>query len=389
MSNKKILPILLALGVYLISAGISYSVFSKSTSPTDPDSDSPLTAAKTNDYEALEFDQNQPKTETCPINGAKFSKQQRQWWEKHRPLGIMLENHTEARPHSGLSFADVVYEAVAEGGITRFLAVYYCQDAGITGPVRSARTYFMDMVSEYGDSPLYAHVGGANTPGPANALGQVEDYGWSGYNDLNQFSVGFPTYRRDEARAGRSVATEHTMYTTTSKLWKVAEERDLSDKNKDGDSWDADFRPYQFKADAPASSPNASSIHIEHWDGQPSYAIDWKYDRTTNSYLRVNGGQPHNDRNTNKQIAVKNVIVLYMTERRANDGYEGNLHLLYGTKGSGNAVIFMDGKEIKGKWTKKGRTDRTIITANGSEVKFNPGTQWFHILPIEGVVDVN
>jgi hypothetical protein len=388
MSNKKILPILLAFGVYLISAGISYSIFSRSGSPTSTDSDSPLTAMKTNDYEAIEFDPNQPKTEACPLTGMKYSKQQRQWWEKHRPLGIMLENHTEARPHSGLSFADVVYEAVAEGGITRFLAVYYCQDAGITGPVRSARTYYMDMISEYGDSPLYAHVGGANTPGPANALGQVEDYGWAGYNDLNQFSVGFPTYRRDEARAGRAVATEHTMYTTTSKLWKVAEERKLTEENEDGDAWDADFRPYKFKSDAPTSSSKASVIHIEHWDGQPSYAIDWKYDPASNSYLRVNGGQPHNDRNTKKQIAAKNVIALFMTERRANDGYEGNLHLLYGTKGSGKALIFMDGKQITGKWAKAARTDRTIITADGSEVSFNPGTQWFHILPLEGVVDV-
>ena len=386
MDNKKILPILLSLGIYLISAGLSYSIFSQtiSSDPTDPGSSNlPM---ETNDYEAVVFDPNQPKTEPCPLTGVKYSKEQKNWWEKHRPLGIMLENHTEARPHSGLSFADVVYEAVAEGGITRFLAVYYCQDAGITGPVRSARTYYLDFMSEYGDSPLYAHVGGANTPGPANALGQIEDYGWAGYNDLNQFSVGFPTYRRDEARAGRAVATEHTMYTTTSKLWKVAQERELTDKNEDGDSWDENFVPYKFKSDAPSKTPQ--TIHIEHWGNQPSYAIDWKYNPATNSYLRVNGGQPHKDRNTNKQISAKNIVLLFMTERRANDGYEGNLHLLYGTKGSGKAVIFMDGKEITGRWTKDSRTDRTILTANGSEVKFNPGTTWFHILPTGAVVDV-
>lgn len=386
MNNKKILPILLALGVYLISAGISFTIFSKTVSPTGSDEGTSLLDMPTNDYEAIVFDPNKPKTEPCPLNGAKYSKEQKAWWEKHRPLGVMLENHTEARPHSGLSFADVVYEAVAEGGITRFLAVYYCQDAGITGPVRSARTYFLDMVSEYGDSPLYAHVGGANTPGPANALGQIEDYGWAGYNDLNQFSVGFPTYRRDEARAGRPVATEHTMYTTTSKLWKVGEERKLTEKNEDGANWDEDFVPYKFKEESPSNA--AQSIHVEYWANQSNYDVDWKYDPKTNSYLRVNGGQPHNDRNTGKQITAKNIVVLYMTERRANDGYEGNLHLLYGTKGSGKALIFMDGKEITGKWTKDSRTDRTIITANGSEVKFDPGTIWFHILPIGAVVDV-
>jgi len=387
MNSKKILPILLALGVYLISAGLSYTIFSKTVSPSETDSVTSVTAMPTNDYEAIVFDPNKPKTETCPLTGVKYSKEQRDWWEQRRPLGIMLENHTEARPQSGISFADVVYEAVAEGGITRFLAVYYCQDAGIVGPIRSARTYFMDFLSEYGDYPLYAHVGGANTPGPANALGQIEDYGWAGYNDLNQFSVGFPTYKRDEARAGRPVATEHTMYATTSKLWKVAQERKLTEKNEDGDRWDDNFVPYKFKEESPSTTPQ--TFRVEYWGNQPSYVVDWQYDPTTNSYLRINGGQPHKDRNTNKQITAKNIVVLYMTERRANDGYEGNLHLLYGTKGSGKALIFMDGKEISGRWTKNSRTDRTIITANGSEVKFNPGTIWFHILPIGAVVDVN
>lgn len=383
MNSKKILPILLVLGVYLLTAGISFSLFSKTVAPGSSDSTSSVTAMPTNDYEAIEFDPNQPKTEVCPLNGAKYSKQQRDWWEKHRPLGVMLENHTEARPHSGLSFADVVYEAVAEGGITRFLAVYYCQDAGITGPVRSARTYFLDFISEYGDAPLYAHVGGANTPGPANALGQIEDYGWAGYNDLNQFSVGFPTYKRDEARAGRPVATEHTMYTTTSKLWKVGEERDLTDTNKDGERWDENFRSYKFKEDAPASSrPKSQKIHFEYWQNQPDFNVDWTYDPATNTYLRVNGGEVHKDRNTGKQITAKNIVAVYMTERRANDGYEGNLHLLYGDKGSGKAVIYQDGKELQGRWSKASRTDRMVITANGKEVQFNPGTIWFHILPL-------
>ena len=94
------------------------------------------------------FDDSLPKTEKCPLTNQLFSKQQREWWEKHRPLGVMIENHEEARPQSGLSSADIVYEAVAEGGITRFLAVFYCQDAGVVGPVRSARTYFIDFISE-------------------------------------------------------------------------------------------------------------------------------------------------------------------------------------------------------------------------------------------------
>src|SRR5260221_18780 len=112
-----------------------------------------------------------PKTEECPMNGQLMTKGQRERWESHRPMGVMIENHVDARPQSGMSNADVIYEAVAEGGITRFLNIFYCDDASIIGPVRSARMYFLKILQGYGSYPLYAHVGGANTPGPADALG--------------------------------------------------------------------------------------------------------------------------------------------------------------------------------------------------------------------------
>lgn len=386
--NKKIF--ILALVVFIVSAFFSYAYFSKQSTTTENVQEQAVSKGKIdNDYEALTFDPNAPKTEVCPLSGVKYSKDQKSWWEKHRPLGVMIENHLDARPQSGISFADVTYEAVAEGGITRTLNVYYCQDAGIVGPVRSARTYFLDFISEYGDYPLYAHVGGANTPGPADALGQIGDYGWNGYNDLNQFSIGFPTYKRDESRLGHEVATEHTMYSTTSKLWDVAAKRGLTNKDKDGKQWDTNFTKYTFKEDAPlANRPASQTIHIDFWNNS-DYSVDWIYNKDTNTYLRKNGGAAHMDRNTNKQLSAKNVIVLFMRESRANDGYEGNLHMLYGTKGSGKAFIFMDGKKISGTWKKADRTSRTILyDSAGSEISFNPGKLWFEIQPTDGEVTV-
>lgn len=390
--SKKTFIITLACMAYLISAVISYTVFSAKAVSTP--SAAPVTtpvgqpANTGNDYQAKIFDQNQPKTEECPVNGEVYSKEQRQWWEKHRPLGVMIENHQEARPQSGISFADVTYEAVAEGGVTRTLNIYYCQDAGIIGPIRSARTYFLDFISEYGDYPLYAHVGGANTDGPADALGQIEDYGWAVYNDLNQFSIGYPTYWRDQNRLGRDVATEHTMYSTTSKLWDFAKKRGLTDINKAGDKWDAGFVKYSFKDDSSLSErPSGQNIHIEFWSND-KYYVDWQYNKQNNIYLRKNG-EAHIDRNTKKQLNVSNVIILFMTERHANDGYEGNAHLLYGTKGQGKASIFLDGKQIKGTWKKAGRTERTIVyDGSGNEIKFNRGKLWFEILPTDSVVNV-
>src|SRR3989344_7583982 len=135
--NNKSLSIILVIIIFLISTAASYLFFSD----TSKASGTIKTSAPTSKNGNIAFDEALPKTEPCPLNGALYSKQQREWWEDHRPLGIMIENHEESRPQSGLSQADVIYEAVAEGGISRFLAVFYCNSAEIVGPVRSARTY--------------------------------------------------------------------------------------------------------------------------------------------------------------------------------------------------------------------------------------------------------
>jgi len=384
---KKSTSLLLGIGVYFVVAGISYMFFGGATLGEKQLSSPPVVK---NSNGTLAFDDSLPKTEACPMNGAKYSTQQRDWWKKHRPLLIMIENHEDARPQSGISKADITYEAVAEGGISRTMNVFYCQDGGLVGPVRSARTYFLDWASEYGDSPLYAHVGGANTSGPADALGQIDDYGWGGYNDLNQFSIGFPTFWRDYNRLGADTATEHTMYSSTDKLWEfAAKDRKLTFVGEDGTKWEEGFIPYTFKDDTPITNATASNIHIELWEGYKDYSIDWKYNKATNDYARSNGGVPHLDKNSNKQLTAKTVVVLYQAESRANDGYENNAHLLYTNKGKGKAVMFMDGKEIKANWSKTGRTGKTLITdATGKEIEFNRGKLWFEILPLDGVLTV-
>ena len=384
LKNKKIL--FWALIVYFATTGFSYLLFTKT--PLAQKLISPAGAPTIDSEGKLVFDESLPKTEACPINGQKYSKQQRAWWETHRPLGIMIENHENSRPQSGLNSADVIYEIVAEGGITRFLTVYHCQAPVQVGPVRSARTYFLDYISEYGDSPLYAHVGGANTPGPADALSQINKYGWGAYNDLNQFSIGFPTFWRDYNRLGHATATEHTMYSTTDKLWKFAEdERGLGTKGKDGTPWEEGFVPYKFKDKE--SKGTSRTIHIEHWSRDKRYSVDWIYDPASNSYNRNNGGEAHIDKNTNKQLNAKNIVVIFTRESSANDGYENNVHLLYRTIGNGDATVFLDGKEVQATWRKDTREGKTrILDASGAEIELNRGKIWFHILPLDGVVSV-
>lgn len=385
--NPKVKIILIAVVLYIVTSGISYFLFSNIFPTTIGKKTGVVPMSQVNKEGQMTFDQSLPKTEPCPLNGALYSKQQKKWWEQHRPLGVMVENHEEARPQSGLNSADIVYEVVAEGGITRFLTIFYCQDAGVVGPVRSARTYFLDFISEYGDHPLYTHVGGANTPGPANALGQIEDYGWQTYNDINQFSVGFPTFWRDYERLGHTVATEHTMYSTTQKLWDVAKNRGLTMVDKDRTKWNVGFTPYTFKDDLPAGAPSAATISYDFWDGYKEFAVKWGYSKASNSYLRSNGGMPHKDKDTGEQISVKNVIILFMKESSANDGYEKNLHNLYGTKGTGNAIVFQNGNKINAVWSKKDRESHLYLKdSSGKEVSLTRGKIWFSVLPIGSTV---
>lgn len=377
--RKLIITILGGIVLYLASTGLSYATFRYLGGPA-PGLISPIPLEESR----LRIDPTAPKTEACPLNGGMFTKQEKDIWEKRRPLTVMIENHAEARPQSGLSRADIVYEAVAEGGITRLMAVYYCgasaQDL-IIGPVRSARTYYLDFASEYGDWPLYAHVGGANKPGPSNALGQIGTYGWLAKgNDLNQFSIGFPVFWRDYERIGHPVATEHTMYSTTDRLFEVAEERGLTDVDDEGNRWDEDFTSWKFKKEgSDFEKGEVDDIKFNFWSGYAEYEVNWKYDRDNNQYSRFNGGQEHKDLNNNEQLKAKTVIVQFMREKGPINELK---HLLYTTTGTGNAIIFQDGQAIKATWTKKDRESRTIFTdSQGKEIELNPGPIWIEIVP--------
>lgn len=323
------------------------------------------------------------RKQECPINGEMLTDKHRSNWEKRRPLGVAIENSTDARPQSGLTSADAVYEFVAEGGITRFLGIFYCRDAKFVGPVRSARVYFIDMLQGYGNFPLYAHVGGANTPGPADALGKIDKLKWSRYNDMNQFSIPFPTYYRDYSRLG-DVATEHTMYSSTTKLWEfAASKRNLTNVDEDGTKWDETYTPWTF-VDGKAGTGTTNAISYDFWTGKAAWAVSWKYDSAANSYIRSHGDKVvHTDLNNKKPISPKNVIVMLVKESIANDGYEGQ-HMLYGTQGKGDAFVFQNGDEpIKATWRKAKETDLVrFYDSSGEEIPMVRGQVWISGIPI-------
>src|SRR3989344_3426325 len=381
MSKK--LTIILSIVILLLSGSLTYYLMSKGKINFLAAYNKPKIAQN-----GVEVIDEGPKTQPCPLNGAFYTKGQEKRWEQRRPLGIAIENHLDSRPQSGLQNADVIYEAVAEGGITRFLAIYLCEDTAIVGPVRSARIYFLKLLQGYGAYPLYAHVGGANTPGPADALGEIVDIGWNLYNDLNQFAVPFPTFYRDYERLPNRV-TEHTMYSGTDKLWSfAAKNRDLTDVDEDGNNWSEVFTQRKFKKDPKASDRGSVNTITFGFCDQLSknYSVTWKYNKESNNYKRESGGSPHTDLNTKKQLEFKSVIVVFVDESPANDGYPGG-HLLYDVVGDGDGILFQDGKASEITWEKNDEEDTMLFFVDGEEVELTAGKKFFEILPTGNKVE--
>lgn len=275
-----------------------------------------------------------------------------------RPLAVVIENSPEARPQSGYNQADVVYETLAEGGITRTLAIFHSQEANEIGPVRSARPYFIDWLSEY--NALFAHVGGS-----IDALDYIKS---AKISDLNQFNFGSYFWRSTSRYA------PHNVYTTTAKLYQAATSAKYDTTSNDHE-W------YDFKTDLPeVERPASQKVTVNF--SQALFSAAFTYNPKTNDYVRAVAGVIAKDRATGEEIRVKNVIVQYETvgygRTRANEQ-----KVDIGTTGKGNGFLFQDGKATKIRWEKSSRTSLTKITDEaGNEIKLNPGRTWICVPPV-------
>lgn len=281
------------------------------------------------------------------------------------PVAVMIENHPAARPQSGLVQANVVFEALAEGGITRFLAVYTLNNAvKEIGPVRSARPYYVDWAR--GFNAMYVHIGGST-----KALSRISQLN---VFDLNQF-FNSQYFYRDRSR---EVASEHTLY-TTKRLMQLA----LLDK----DALTAgDYPAWKFKAEALASG-RPSSQHLTIDFSTFSYKVDYEYDPVTNTYARALAEQPHVVRDGG-QLRPKNVIVMTV-KRRLEQPVDGQGRLEMDTVGEGSARFFLDGREQTGTWKKASPQDQLLfVGADGQSVELNAGQTWIEIVPPEQTVTV-
>ena len=398
-TNEGIAILLIIL--FLVTVGVSWFIFSfVLKSPTKPITSKGITQTRS------KINPNLPKTEPCPINGIKYTAEEKAIWQGRRPAAVMVENHVDSRPPEGLSKADFVYEAVAEGGITRFLAIFYCGASAAdvkVAPIRSSRVYFINWASEYGDRPLYVHVGGANDFGenggskPAgeidprvNALGLLEKIGWRipGGNDYDAgYDASYPIFFRNLERLGHPIAYEHTMTISTDALFADAEKRGLGFTAKDGTVWTKGFAPYNF-VDSEKSQTTATDIKFDFWSNQPDYSVEWKYDGANNQYLRFDGGSPHTDLgNNNTQLTAKNIIVMMVKEIGPVDKEK---HMIEQNIGSGTGYLFQGGSVTPINWQKNDQTSRTIFTTeDGKQINLIRGVTWVEAVPAGNSVNYN
>lgn len=259
---------------------------------------------------------------------------------------VMIENSPDARPQSGLAEADVVFEAVAEGGITRFIALYQNSRPSIVGPVRSLRPYYADWAA--GFDPSVAHVGGS-----PEALSMIRsgNYGV----DIDQFFNSGSYWRATDR------AAPHNVYTNFDKL-------DALNASKKHTTSTFSFAPRTNEI--AVETPTASQITINVSTG--TFSVSYAYNPTKNSYDRKQGGVAHTDREKG-QISPKVVIALKTSVTLSADG----THMSIATSGSGQAYVFQNGTVTEGTWSKASPKAQLFIKdANGQDIKLVRGLTW-------------
>jgi hypothetical protein len=269
---------------------------------------------------------------------------------------VMIENSPDARPQAGLKDAGVVFEAVAEGGITRFIALFQDTQPDYVGPIRSVRPYYIDWALPFDAS--IAHVGGS-----PKGLSDIKSLN---AKDLDQFANS-GSYDRVTSRYA-----PHNVYTSIARLNNLEKSKGFTTAN---------FTGFSRKKEAKSATPTAKTVDLTI--SSYYYNVHYDYDAATNSYSRSEGGAAHKDEKSGTQITPKVVVAIVMSRGIDSDGQ----HTDYTTVGSGKMFVFQDGLVQEGTWSKSSRGTQWAFTdANGKALAFNPGQTWFSMVDTSGSV---
>ncbi|MFN0027741.1 MAG: DUF3048 domain-containing protein [Acidimicrobiales bacterium] len=262
-------------------------------------------------------------------------------------IGVKIDNSIDARPQTGLTKADVVYDIIVEGGITRLLAVYHSQDATRIGPVRSARTSDISIMAAL-NQPIFAYSGGNS-----GVLAAVEESPMISLTESSARSA----FVRDEGRFA-----PHNLYTSTAGLYRDAEDQEPGVPG-------AQFQ-FRFPGEASALGRAANGVSVSIGIENVSYS--WN----GSSWDRATGGRPTED-TTAGQVSPQNVIVMF-TNYAASPADAASPDAR--TVGSGDAWIFTDGKVIEARWV-RGTATAAIqyVDGDNKQIPLTPGQTWVEL----------
>jgi Protein of unknown function (DUF3048) N-terminal domain/Protein of unknown function (DUF3048) C-terminal domain len=272
-------------------------------------------------------------------------------------LAVKVENLPAARPQTGLSWANLVYEEPVEGGITRFIAIYQCHDASRIEPVRSARLTDVNVLLQF-PSVLFAYAGGV--PKVTSAVKSA------GITDVNfNLPRSADAYHRDDNRLA-----PHNLYTSTKELYAAGQELVA-----------AQAPPPMFTYSKKVAK-GATPIAQAHVPFSTSSDVYWKWSASDGKWLRFHGTEPHT-LSDGTQVSATNVII-QMVKITTTDVTDANgvaspeAH----TIGSGKAYVLRNGKMIEGTWQRGASGDvTTFLTTKGKEIKLAIGNTWIELLP--------
>ena len=287
-------------------------------------------------------------------------------YENRRPLAIMINNIKVATPQEGISYADIMYECIVEGGQTRLMMVVSdYENLPVVGSVRSSREYYLDFAANH--NAIYMHAGGST-----QAYKEIKSRGVNNLDGVNDNAISYKCFYRDNWRMS-NMGYEHSLMTTGERIADGIAYKKYNTVLAENFDSPLDFVPYG-KPRLPEGGDASYLKVVYSYSHQPYF----EYNSKEGVYYRWQFlGDRHVDNTAGVQIAFDNVIVIYCPTASTNDSYK---HMDVTTEGSGDGYYLYGGKYEKITW-KKATADTPIKLFNeaGEELRVNRGKTFFQI----------
>jgi hypothetical protein len=299
----------------------------------------------------------EPEPPTCPLTGEPTSDGRA---VPDRPmLAVKVENTDAAYPLAGLDRADLVYEEIVEGGITRFVALFHCREAERIGPVRSARTTDPKILGPFQDRPVLAYSGAARKV--------VKHLQEARIIELTEASAP-SAFERDAARV-----SPHNLFTATGRLWAAA--RKAGARGTPTPVFEVSEEPLR-------GARKAREVRIVF---SPLSETGWVWRR--DGWTRLLEGAPMTLENGRPIVAANVVIQIVRVRQDTIIDASGAPSPLVEMTGTGRAWVLRDGRAIRATWERADEGDPTVFrTKDGEPIALAPGVTWVELVPTTGEV---